>query len=296
MSERPTHDEQAKEKRPSTRDVAGSKQGVKKTDDEVPFEEKFYQKQIEELKRAEKINRVLFRITNAVNTTSDLNQLYASIHQILSQVIDGTNFFIALYDSGKRTLNFPYFRDEKDKGQEDVVVKYDVSESLTGQVIIDRKPVLLNKEALLKRKSQNRLIGALPLVWLGIPLIADDKVIGVLVVQSYTNPNLLGEKDIEILTSVSEQIAVAINRKRTEDERDALISELQKTLAEVKTLKGIIPICASCKKIRDDKGYWNQVEAYIRDHSDAEFSHGICQECVEKLYPGLGFHKDTEIE
>jgi hypothetical protein len=84
---------------------------------------------------------------------------------------------------------------------------------------------------------------------------------------------------------------LAIDRKRTEDERDALIAELKKTLAEVKTLKGIIPICTSCKKIRDDKGYWNQVEAYIRDHSDAEFTHGICQECVEKLYPGLGIKK-----
>ena len=196
--------------------------------------------------------------------------------------------FIALYDSEKRTLTFSYYKDEKDKGQEDVVVKYDVSDSLTGQVIIDRKPVLLNTEELLEKKSQNRLIGAVPLVWLGVPLIADDKAIGVLAVQSYTNPNQFDKKDIEILTAVSEQIALAIDRKRTEDERDALILELQKTLAEVKTLKGIIPICTSCKKIRDDKGYWNQVEAYIRDHSDAEFTHGICQECVEKLYPGLG--------
>jgi len=214
----------------------------------------------------------------------------------LSQVIDGTNFFIALYDSEERTLTFPYFRDERDKGQEDVVVDYDVSDSLTGQVIIDRKPVLLNKEAFLERNSQNRVIGALSLVWLGVPLIADDKVIGVLAVQSYTNPNLFDEKDLEILTSVSEQITLAIDRKRAEDERDALISELQKTLAEVKTLKGIIPICASCKKVRDDKGYWNQVEAYIRDHSDAEFSHGICQECIDKRYPGMGLHKDVGIE
>ena len=60
---------------------------------------------------------------------------------------------------------------------------------------------------------------------------------------------------------------------------------------EIKTLRGIIPICAACKKIRDDKGYWQQVEAYIRDRSEAEFSHGICPECVDKLYPGLGRNK-----
>jgi PAS domain S-box-containing protein len=74
-------------------------------------------------------------------------------------------------------------------------------------------------------------------------------------------------------------------RKRAEDEREKLIQELQKALAEVKTLSGLIPICASCKKIRDDKGYWNQIESYIRDHSEAEFSHGICPDCMKKLYP-----------
>jgi hypothetical protein len=64
--------------------------------------------------------------------------------------------------------------------------------------------------------------------------------------------------------------------------------ELQQTIDEVKTLQGIIPICASCKKIRDDSGYWQQVEEYVKNHSDAEFSHGICPECVKKLYPNIG--------
>jgi len=77
------------------------------------------------------------------------------------------------------------------------------------------------------------------------------------------------------------------DRKKAEEEREKLIQELQKALAEVKTLSGLIPICASCKKIRDDKGYWNQIESYIRDHSEAEFSHGICPECMKKLYPDL---------
>jgi hypothetical protein len=74
-------------------------------------------------------------------------------------------------------------------------------------------------------------------------------------------------------------------RKQFEKERDRLILDLQSSLAKVKTLSGLLPICASCKKIRDDKGYWNQIEGYIRKHSDATFSHGICPECTEKLYP-----------
>ena len=62
-------------------------------------------------------------------------------------------------------------------------------------------------------------------------------------------------------------------------------SELKEALSQVKLLSGFLPICASCKKIRDDKGYWNQIESYIQQHSEAEFSHSICPECIEKLYP-----------
>lgn len=74
-------------------------------------------------------------------------------------------------------------------------------------------------------------------------------------------------------------------RKRAAEERERLIADLQRALAEVKTLGGLLPICASCKKIRDDKGYWNTLELYISEHSGAEFSHGICPECAERLYP-----------
>jgi len=67
--------------------------------------------------------------------------------------------------------------------------------------------------------------------------------------------------------------------------REGLITDLQKALAEVKTLSGMLPICSSCKNIRNDEGYWQQIEEYIMDHSEADFTHGICNECVKKLYP-----------
>jgi len=76
-------------------------------------------------------------------------------------------------------------------------------------------------------------------------------------------------------------------QKEVEEAKGKLIVELQAALAKVNKLSGLLPICASCKKIRDDKGYWNQIESYIREHSEAEFSHGICPECVKKLYPEL---------
>lgn len=70
-----------------------------------------------------------------------------------------------------------------------------------------------------------------------------------------------------------------------EDRLAAKIREVQEALAQIKTLRGIVPICASCKKIRDDAGYWRQVEAYVAAHSEATFSHGICPDCMAKLYP-----------
>lgn len=75
-------------------------------------------------------------------------------------------------------------------------------------------------------------------------------------------------------------------------EQKRLIKELQKALASIKTLSGLIPICASCKKIRDDQGYWNQLEVYISEHSAAEFSHGICPDCAVKMYPGYQKKED----
>jgi len=83
------------------------------------------------------------------------------------------------------------------------------------------------------------------------------------------------------------------DRKRTEMERKNLIIELKDALAQVKTLSGLLPICSHCKKIRDDTGYWNQIESYIHKHSDAEFSHGICPECAKKYFPDMDIYDDN---
>ena len=92
------------------------------------------------------------------------------------------------------------------------------------------------------------------------------------------NENLIGYRGVD--KDITQQ-------KRAEAERERLITDLEDALSKIKTLKGLIPICASCKKIRDDKGYWNKLENYIEIHSNAEFSHGICPDCLERLYPNL---------
>jgi integral membrane sensor domain MASE1 len=78
---------------------------------------------------------------------------------------------------------------------------------------------------------------------------------------------------------------VVSQHKRAEAGRETLILDLQEALSRIKTLKGLLPICAACKKVRDHKGYWNHIESYIRQHSEAEFTHGICPSCAQKFYP-----------
>ena len=79
--------------------------------------------------------------------------------------------------------------------------------------------------------------------------------------------------------------AEIIERKQMEERQIKLITDLKDALQNINRLQGLIPICANCKKMRDDKGYWEEVEAYIQDHSDAEFTHGICPDCMKELYP-----------
>jgi len=100
--------------------------------------------------------------------------------------------------------------------------------------------------------------------------------------------------DVEFVSNVYEvdhqkviqcNIRDITDRKLAEEEREKLILKLREALSQVKLLSGLLPICASCKKIRNDKGYWEQIELYIRDRSEADFSHSICPECAERLYP-----------
>ena len=90
---------------------------------------------------------------------------------------------------------------------------------------------------------------------------------------------------------IERSIRYSIIQKESEAEKDRLIEELKEAMQRIKTLSGLIPICASCKKIRDDRGYWKQVEAYIQEHTEAEFSHGICPECAKRLYPN--YYKES---
>jgi hypothetical protein len=92
---------------------------------------------------------------------------------------------------------------------------------------------------------------------------------------------------LNLALAMAPVLALVISNVRNFQAKERLIFELQEALSKVKTLSGLLPICASCKKIRDDSGYWNRIEAYIGEHADVQFSHGICPDCARKLYPEL---------
>ena len=120
-------------------------------------------------------------------------------------------------------------------------------------------------------------------VWTGLFLFASAFVL--LTDMAYFSP----ETQVRFLVTffVCTVLAYTIEslRERFDNESRALIEQLEQALSEVKTLEGLLPICASCKKVRDDKGYWNQIEAYLQDRADARFTHSVCPECVQELYP-----------
>jgi GAF domain-containing protein len=101
-------------------------------------------------------------------------------------------------------------------------------------------------------------------------------------------------RDAELAGALGELCAVALRNSRTLDELRSTVEQLETALAEVRTLRGIIPICVHCKKIRDEQGYWQRVEAYLGERSEAEFSHGLCKACLEELYGELAEDLDQE--
>ncbi len=119
-----------------------------------------------------------------------------------------------------------------------------------------------------------------------VPVRQGAAVRGVATIQSYS-PNAYTQEDLTAFQALVDHCGGALERLRIQEDREQLIQQLQAALAQVKTLSGLLPICAQCKKIRDDRGYWNQVEVYIRDRSAASFTHSICPECSRKLYPQL---------
>ena len=179
-------------------------------------------------------------------------------------MLDGFAYCKMLIDSNDHTADFLYLEVntafEKLTGLNGVVGKK-VSEVLPGVQESDRK-LIETYGRVASTGNPERLDAYLKALgmWLTISVYSPKKGFFVAVFENITK------------------------QKQAEAERENLIKQLQEALANVTSLRGLLPICASCKKIRDDKGYWNQLEHYLSKHANLEFSHGICPECREKIY------------
>lgn len=179
---------------------------------------------VTERKRAENIQFVLYQIANAVNTAKDVNELFKTIRNLLSRVLNTKNFFIALYDEEKDMISLPYHVDEKDKFD-----TFPAGKTLTAYLIRNDKSLLLDEKDIdkLVKRGLVEIIGKLSKIWLGVPLRIKGKVTGAVVVQSYTDASLYTQNDLELLEFVSDQIALAIERKGAEEELKRRLDELE---------------------------------------------------------------------
>ena len=176
--------------------------------------------------RAEAINKALFQIASAQNTSETLQDFYRSIYRHLSALLDMTNFYIAIYYKTKNAIRYVYQVDEKDESAPRWLHRVLENPSLTGDVILGKTPLFLDENDLQERSAQGRVIGSLPKVWLGVPLMIQGEVLGVMAVQSYSNPDQFTRTDVELLNFVSEQIALSIERKRSENELKEALEKL----------------------------------------------------------------------
>jgi two-component system cell cycle sensor histidine kinase/response regulator CckA len=170
---------------------------------------------ITDQKRAEELNAALYAIAARSQSAEDLQQFFAAIHNILGQLMNARNFYIALYDPQSQLLSFPYFVDEEDP----TPTPKRLGRGLTEHVLRTGEPLLATPAVFeeLVRRGEVELIGAPSLDWLGVPLKSGTSCIGALVVQSYNENSRFGEGDREILKFVSQQLAAAIEHKRYEE-------------------------------------------------------------------------------
>jgi signal transduction histidine kinase len=176
-----------------------------------------------------KMSNVLINIAVALQKTKNLRELFNHIQHQLSEIIDTTNFFIALYEKEDEMIELLYLDDEKDDFE-----RFPIGKTLTGHVIRTGEPLLVDADYHEKmiEKGELILLGAPAQIWLGVPLKIEDEVIGAMVVQNYNDKSVYTKKDQEILELVSGLIAVVIDRKRAEDKLIQLNLELEKRISE----------------------------------------------------------------
>lgn len=186
-------------------------------------------------KRAEKLKSTLYRIANAVSTTENMREMYENIRGFLGEIIDTKNFYVALYSKEKDLISFDYFVDSASNYEDGKPATRSFGKGLTEYVITTNQPMFLpkDKQEELYKQGLIERIGEPSEIWFGVPLRVDNEVTGVIAVQSYHDTQKYSMEDLEILSFISEEIAHAIHKKRSEErikreleEKGTLLKEL----------------------------------------------------------------------
>jgi two-component system cell cycle sensor histidine kinase/response regulator CckA len=174
-----------------------------------------YLRDVTERLHAEELQAAIYEISEAAQRADNLDELYAAIHTVVSRLMNAKNLYIALYDPVADLVTFPYFVDERDEAPR----PRPPARGLTEYILRTGRPLLVSPAVFdaLCEEGEVKSIGAASIDWLGVPLVSRDRPIGVLAVQSYTEGVRYGERERDILTFVSRQVALAIERKRSEE-------------------------------------------------------------------------------
>ncbi len=172
-------------------------------------------REVTEKKQAELLQNAVYQISQAADKSAGLNELFKSVHRIVGTVMPAGNFYIALYDAEKDLISFPYFVDEADPPPPAAKP----GKGLTEFVLRTGRPLLCDDatDKALRQRGDVVLVGAPSAIWIGVPLIVENKTIGVMVVQHYSDPRAYGRRELDMLEFVSSQVARSIERKRAEE-------------------------------------------------------------------------------
>ncbi len=269
-------------------------------------------------------NELDTRLAKAENETKELNTLYRTVSTIgsnfslegtlesvtkqITDTVDSTGcaIFLSCPEKNKFEILFDYNKfwpelaDKKGKiydfkGYSQILQVLKTKQTL----LIQTNDPNADKAYITLMREQGIFTSLL------IPLKTNMKVLGFCEIYDDIKPRGFTEQEIQVAESLVSKAAITlenadlykdaqseiVKRKRTEEELEDLVTKLETALVEVKILKGFLPICASCKKIRNDGGYWDQIESYIQKHSEAEFSHSMCPDCSDKLYGNQDWYK-----
>jgi signal transduction histidine kinase/transcriptional regulator with GAF, ATPase, and Fis domain/CheY-like chemotaxis protein len=219
----------------------------------------------EELKQSERTVKALYTISNAVNTSDNLDELYRVIHSALNTVIDVPNFYIATYDYENDLIEIPYVVDKVDNDDKPIRNIRDKI-SPTAEVILSGNSLLLNEKQVAKRSEEQGKIhyGVVPKVWFGSPLKVKKKVLGAIVAQDYSDSEKYTKNDILIFEMLGEQIGIAIDRKIKEEELSAYRQQLEILSKQTENFSMEVADMISM----DEDDFFKEISNVIIKHSD----------------------------